>query len=141
MSRFASMIAIMNLTTQTYKTDCSVSGNKLCTQVLSLLRQKGLIAGYCLDFQRPDATNSFFDGYPRYKIFFKYHVSRVPVIKHLRLCTNRAYIQTNKTSPSRLANYLTNYDLIVISTNKGLQLVSQQHGVRVHGSIILYIKI
>ena len=122
--RFNSMIAVLRNSLKIHKKNCSVPGNKLCFQALSLFRSQGLISGFHLDVL---ANKKVWQGYPRYNILLKYKAFNEPVIKKVRLYKNTKsnffFFSINR----KILDPLKKKRLFLINTRKGLMLLSVEN--------------
>lgn len=118
------MIAVVRNSIKTHKKNCSVPGNKLCFQTLSLLRSQGLISGFFLDVI---PNKKVWQGYPRYNIMLKYKAFNEPVIKKIRIFKNTKsnffFFSVNK----KILDPLKKKRLFLISCKKGLLLLSVEN--------------
>lgn len=122
--RFNSMIAILRNSLKIHKKNCSIPGNKLCFQALSLFRSQGLIQGFYLDVLK---NKKVWQGYPRYNILLKYKAFNEPVIKKIRVFKNTKsnffFFNINR----KILDPLKKKRLFLISCRKGLMLLSVEN--------------
>lgn len=127
-ARFPNMIGIMRTCIKTGVRSCEVPANKLCINVLRLLRDQGYIYGF--SFVSPQ--KKFARLYPRVKIQFKFSDASTPVIRDLTIFKNT--VSNFKTM--RITNQyqiLSQHKLFLLSTEKGLILTSFTEVLRKQG--------
>jgi ribosomal protein S8 len=120
-ARFPHMIGIMRTCIKTGMRNCEVPANKLCINVLRLLRDHGYIYG----FNIVSPSKKYARLYPRVKIHFKYSDSSSPVIKDLIIFKNTF----SNFSQMRIRNQyqiLSQHKMFLLTTTKGLLLSSLQ---------------
>jgi ribosomal protein S8 len=118
-ARFPNMIGIMRTCIKTGNYSCEIPANKLCINVLRLLRDQGYIYGF--SFVSPQ--KKYARLYPRVKIQFKFSDAATPVIRDLTIYKNT--VSNFKTMHIRNQyQILSQHKLYLLSTTKGLVLTS-----------------
>jgi len=118
-ARFPNMIGIMRTCIKTGLRSCEIPANKLCINVLRLLRDHGYIYGF--NFVSP--KKKYARLYPRVKIHFKYSDSSSPVIKDLVIFKN-TYSNFSTMRANSHYQILSQHKMFLLTTTKGLVLSS-----------------
>ena len=118
------MIAVLRNSIKIHKKNCSVPGNKICFQTLSLFRSQGLINGFHLDV---NPNKKVWQGYPRYNIMLKYKSFNEPIIKKIKLFKNTRSNFFFFTVNRKILDPLKKKRLFLISSKKGLTLLSVEN--------------
>jgi len=96
----------------------SSPGNKLCQEVLSLFRARGVIYGYRINSIKTH-DKGHYAGYPYMTVFLKYKYRRRSIIKDIKVFknTNHNFYESKNTPIS----YVSPNTFFVISGTNGIQ--------------------
>ena len=119
----------------------SAPGNKKVLRILNILRERGLISGFVLDFNRPIRLG-YWHGYPKYKVFLKYSFWGYPVIKKIFLYkstkTNFNLLSFTKNNHfSRLENNC----FYIINSVSGIRVINNNEFMKLPIDVKLLAKI
>jgi len=123
-SRFFSLLALFRAAMQAHRLDISLPGNIQTNRILRLFRQQGFIAGFGLDLM-PSHGRSFWQGYPRQRIYPKYGDINRPVIKSMTFFKHtHSHFRVWRLDFIRLSRLLSHSDFLFLSTTRGLQMIN-----------------
>lgn len=121
-ARFPAMIAAMRNSIKTGMHSCSVPVNTLCIRVLELLRTQGFIQGFSYLYTQRNPRHTFYHGFPRVTIVFKYTDHNTPILKDINSYKNTRsnYLRLNPKHGNR--RIFSDHHMYILSNTDGLRL-------------------
>ena len=119
----------------------SAPGNKKIESVLTIMRERGLISGFVLDFSR-SVRLGYWHGYPKYKVFLKYSYWGYPVIKKMDLYkSTKTNFTSLRISKKNYFSRLENNNFYIVNSLSGIRVINNNEFMKTPMEVKLLAKI